>query len=227
MYDIAVVGLGGVGSVLVEKLSRFLNYSEEQEILLTLIDGDDYEVKNYTRQEFGRCGSKADIKAKELSFKFTRLSIEALKIFIDPLNVSSIIKNNQIVFLCVDNHKTRNIVSNHCKKLKDVILISGGNELTDGNVQIYVRKGGVDLTPDLCSYHPEIESPTDKLPSEMSCEELAKSEPQLFFANLGVATLMCWAFYRTVIKGILDNVSETYFDILTLCVDAKRRTLRQ
>lgn len=225
-YNIVVVGLGGVGSILIEKIGRFLNYAADTHADITLVDGDDYEVKNYMRQEFGRTGSKSDIKAKEVGYKFRNLSLTPIKLYIDPTNVGSIIQDGQIVFLCVDNHKTRMIVSNYCKTLKDIILISGGNELTDGNVQIYVRKGGVDLTPDLCSYHPEIASPADKLPSEMTCEELAKSEPQLFFANLGVAFNMCCAFYRTVVRGIVDDISESYFDIMTLCSDAKRRTVR-
>ena len=46
------------------------------------------------------------------------------------------------MFLCVDNHKSRMIINNYCKQLNDVILFSGGNEFTDGNVQIYVRKEG-------------------------------------------------------------------------------------
>jgi molybdopterin/thiamine biosynthesis adenylyltransferase len=226
-YNIIVVGLGGVGSVLIEKIGRFLNYAADTKADIMLIDGDDYEVKNYTRQEFGRVGSKAEIKAKEIAFKFKNLTVTPIKVFIDPTNVKDLIQEKSIVFLCVDNHKTRMIVSNYGKTMNDIIIISGGNELTDGNVQIYVRQGGKDLTPDLCAYHPEIANPADKLPSEMTCEELAKSEPQLFFANLGVATIMCWAFYRTVIKGIVDQFSETYFDIISMCSDAKQRVVRE
>jgi molybdopterin/thiamine biosynthesis adenylyltransferase len=225
-YKIVVIGLGGVGSVLIEKIGRFLNFAANTQADITLVDGDAYEVKNYERQEFGRVGSKAEIKAKEIGFKFKNLRVSPINLYIDPMNVSSIIQDGHIVFLCVDNHKTRMIVSNYCKTLRDITLISGGNELTDGNVQIYVKKGGVDLTPDLCSYHPEIANPADKLPSEMTCEELAHSEPQLFFANIGVAFFMCCAFYRVVIKGIVDDISESYFDIMSMCADAKRRTVR-
>ena len=113
-----------------------------------------------------------------------------------------------------------------CKNLKDVTLISGGNDLTDGNVQIYIRKDGVDLTPDLCAYHPEIANPDDKLPEEMSCEELAESEPQLYFTNLGVATIMCWAFYNAVVKGQHEK-SEIYFDITQMASSAKMRIVKQ
>jgi len=45
----------------------------------------------------------------------------------------------------------------------------------------------------------------------MSCEELQNSEPQLFFTNLGVATIMCWSYYN-IKNNDLTN-SEIYFDI--------------
>ena len=117
------------------------------------------------------------------------------------------------------------IVSNYSNNLTDVTLISGGNDLIDGNVQIYIRQNGSDITPDLCSYHPEIANPDDKLPEEMSCEELALSEPQLYFTNLGVATIMCWAFYNVVVKGEYEK-SEVYFDITQMASNAKARIVK-
>lgn len=220
--DIVIVGLGGVGSILIERLCRFLNYSTDLSANILLVDGDSYEAKNYERQEFIRIGNKADIKASELQMRFSKLCIDSFQEYVTPENISSIIKENNIVFMCVDNHKTRMIVSNYCKQLKDVILISGGNELTDGNVQLYVRKDSKDLTPDLCKYHPEIANPEDKLPNEMSCEELSQSDPQLYFTNLGVATIMSWTFYNAVVKESYER-SEIYFDILTMNSNSKVR----
>lgn len=224
--NITIIGLGGVGSILVERLCRFINYSHDLEADILLVDGDEYEQKNYERQEFNRIGNKADIKATELELKFNQLGLDVYDAFINPDNVSEVIKEGNIVFLCVDNHKTRMIVSKYCQQLQDVTLISGGNEFTDGNVQIYVREGGKDLTPDLCAYHPEISNPEDKLPDEMSCDELSQSDPQLYFTNLGVATIMCWAFYNAVIKGEYER-SEIYFDILSMTTDAKTRIVKE
>jgi molybdopterin/thiamine biosynthesis adenylyltransferase len=214
MTGIVVVGLGGVGSILIERLCRFLNFSNEAPPHILLVDGDEYEIKNYERQEFTRLGNKADIKAGELSMKFNKLIIDAWEDYIDEGNVSDVIESGNIVFMCVDNHKTRKIISNYCKTMEDITLISGGNDLTDGNVQFYVRENGKDLTCDLCKYHPEIANPEDKLPTEMSCEELSMSEPQLYFANLGVATIMCWTYYNVVVKKDYDPTkSEVYFDL--------------
>lgn len=222
---IVIIGLGGVGSILSERLCRFLNYSGEHEVNILLVDGDVYELKNYERQEFNRIGNKADIKADELGMKFSNLGFDIYDAYINEANIANVIKEGNIVFICVDNHKSRMIINNYCKKLNDVTLISGGNELTDGNVQLFVRKEGEDITPDLCVYHPEIANPDDKLPEEMSCDELAQSEPQLYFANLGVATFMCWMFYNCTIKE-QHEISEVYFDLVNMTSDAKIRTLK-
>ena len=223
--NITIIGLGGVGSILSERLCRFLNYATDMSANIILVDGDTYEHKNYMRQEFTRLGNKADIKAGELEIKFSDILFTSYEAYINEANISDIIKDDTIVFLCVDNHKSRMIVSNYCKELENVILISGGNELTDGNAHCYVRQDGKDLTPDLCAYHPEIANPDDKLPEEMSCEELSNSDPQLYFTNLGVATLMCWLFYNVVVKKQYER-SEVYFDILSMTTDSKIRIVK-
>jgi len=230
--DIAIIGLGGIGSILCGRLGKFLNYSRElRTVNVALVDGDEYEDKNYERQEFSAIGNKAKSKSIDLKMKYPNLNVTAHEVFVNENTAADIIKEGSVVLLCVDNHKTRKIVSNYCKQLQNVTLISGGNDFIDGNVQIYVRKCGEDLTPDLCSYHPEIANPDDKLPEEMSCEELANSSPQLYFANLGAATLMCWAFYSFVVTGNPPMVgeayiSDAYFDITTMSVIASARVVK-
>ncbi len=222
---IVIIGLGGVGSILVERVCRYINFSDDTEKNVLLVDGDSYEPKNYERQDFIHMGNKAEIKVDELEVKFQNIEFDTYDAYINESNIEEVIKSGDVVFICVDNHKSRMVINNYCKKLNNVTIISGGNELTDGNVQLYVRKGGADLTPDLCTYHPEIANPDDKLPDEMSCEELSESEPQLYFTNLGVATLMCWMFYNSVINNKHER-SEVYFDITTMTSDAKIRTVK-
>ena len=222
-FPIKVIGIGGVGTILADKLSRFLNYGNGFEARITFIDGDTFEPKNRDRQDFLIAGGKKSIvKATEFQEKYTELNYSAFDDYVDRNNVASLIKSGDIVFICVDNHKTRKIISDHTKTLNDIVVISGGNEYTDGNVQIFIRKEGKSLTPSLSDYHPEIENPRDRTPGEMSCEELAQSEPQLFFTNLGVATFMCFAFYNTVVKNN-PNYSEVYFDVLSMSADPKTR----
>lgn len=224
--NIVIVGLGGVGSALSAMIARYVSYSSKATMgQITLVDGDSYEPKNEVRQDFDALGNKAEVKAQQLSTQFPRAEFKVVKEFIDTKNVGNIISEKTIVFLCVDNHKTRKIVSEHCSTLQNIVVISGGNEMTDGNVQIFIRKGGADQTPSLLTYHPEIANPVDKLPSEMSCEELASSSPQLYFANLGVAVFMCWAFYNIINSKKPITKSEIYFDLVTLSYDSKTRVL--
>lgn len=225
--QIKIIGLGGIGSILSDVLCRYLNYLEDFDSVLTLIDGDEYESKNQERQSFDRFGNKASAKQDELKDKFCNLQIKTFEEYITKKNITKQILNKDIILMGVDNHKTRKIVSDHCKNLRDVTLISGGNDLTDGNVQIFIRANGIDITPSLTDYHPEIKDPEDKHPSEMSCEDLHKSEPQLLFTNLTVATLMCWSFYNIKIIHSFDGQSEIYFDILKMAMDAKIRFVNQ
>lgn len=224
--NIKVIGIGGIGSDLVGKLARFLHYSVNEPIPMTLIDGDEYEEKNRERQEFRRLGNKAYIKSREIMKQYYKLDVDSIEEYITEDTVRDSINDRDVVFLCVDNHKTRRLVSNHCKTIKNVVLISGGNELTDGNVQIYIREHGVDMTPDLTSYHPEILNPDDKSPDEMSCEELSVSEPQLYFTNIGVSTFMCFAFWNVVIERN-NKVCEVYFDMKLMAADPKIRPVKR
>jgi len=221
--EITIIGLGGIGSVLSNTISRYLNTNiNHHPVTINLVDGDDYEDKNLTRQEFENFGNKAGIKHRELRNKFTKIYYKPFPFFVDEESISKIINEDSVVFVCVDNHKTRRLISKFAEKLNNIIVISGGNELTDGNVQIYVRKGGRNVTPSLTDYHPEIENADDKSPDEMSCEELSNSKPQLYFTNFMVASYMVAAFYNVIEKENY-NFSEVYFDLLTMNSSSKVR----
>src|SRR5262249_26965442 len=114
-----------------------------------------------------------------------------------------LLRPGDYVFLCVDNHPTRKLVSEQCGRLPVVALFSGGNEGVDpprehgtyGNVQVYIRQDGKDLTVPLTRFHPEIANPKGKLPTDASCVELAASTPQILFTNLAVASALLNAFF--------------------------------
>lgn len=221
--DIVIIGLGGVGSMLCDNLSRYLNHLNVPGICVALVDGDHYEQKNSARQTFTRLGDKASVKCAEMGYKFNGISFTDYNEYINESNVAKLISENSIVFLCVDNHISRKIISDHCQTLNNVTVISGGNEYTDGNVQFFKRKGGTNLTANLTEYHPEIEFPEDQSPEDMSCEELSQSEPQLLFTNLTVATIMCWMFYSDHMQKDVTKHGEVYFDISSMAVLAKVR----
>ena len=212
MLEIKAIGIGGIGCALLPFLCRYLQYAGEP-ARLTLIDGDSFERVNAPRQAFSAPGNKAEVKSRELAREFEALAFRSVPEYVTPDNVARLIGAGSVVFLMVDNHASRNLVSRHVYSLADLTLISGGNDYEDGNVQVYVRQGGRDLTPSLTRYHPEIAHPQDRNPAALSCEELmAAGAPQLLFANLMVASLMLNAFYA-IRQGRL-NYSEVYLDIV-------------
>jgi len=212
MIEIKAIGIGGIGCALLPFLCRYLQYSGEK-ARITLIDGDRFERSNAARQAFSGLGNKAEVKAGELAREYEAVAFRSRPEYVTEDNVARLIGEGEVVFLMVDNHASRLLVSRHVSSLADLSLISGGNDYEDGNVQVYIRQGGLDLTPSLARYHPEIAAPQDRNPAAMSCEELmAAGAPQLLFANLMVASLMLNAFYA-LRQGRL-NYSEVYLDIL-------------
>ena len=212
MLEIKAIGIGGIGCALLPFLCRYLQYSGEP-ARLTLIDGDRFERGNAARQAFSGLGNKAEVKSRELAREFEAVAFRSRPEYVTEDNVARLIGEGEVVFLMVDNHASRHLVSRHVSSLADLSLISGGNDYEDGNVQVYIRQGGLDLTPSLARYHPEIAAPQDRNPAALSCEELmAAGAPQLLFANLMVASLMLNAFYALRQGGL--NYSEVYLDIL-------------
>lgn len=210
---IKIVGAGGIGGWLLPPLSRYLNYNGCK-AFVTVIDGDSYEMKNRERQDFHEEGNKAEVQIGRLKDLFPKVEFKARGEYVTSDSIDYLIEDGDVVFLCVDNHKTRSLMSEFCEEMEDIVLISGGNEYTDGNIQVHVRRDDENLTlPIANKFHPEIQEPADKSPHEMSCEELAVSEPQLIFTNFYIAALMLNAFYSHMQNGV--QYSEVYGDILT------------
>jgi hypothetical protein len=228
-----VIGLGGIGCIVLEYLAVFLK-GLARPVRLVLIDGDRFEVANARRMVFGKVGNKAEVKAAEVAawLGSTEVSVVAVPEYVSPENLERLVRPGDHVLLCVDNHPTRKLVSEHCGRLSDVALFSGGNDGVDpprergtyGNVQIYVRQGGRDVTAPLTRFHPEIANPKGKLPTEASCAELAASTPQILFTNLAVASALLSAFFAhtcgrlTYQEVKLDIVEARMLPQLPVCV---------
>jgi molybdopterin/thiamine biosynthesis adenylyltransferase len=208
--DVKVVGVGGIGGALVPFLARLLD-THEPPARLTLIDGDEFEARNRLRQAVPAYGNKATILAAELARTFDRLSVRAIPEYIGEDNVAALIEEGDYVLLTVDNHPSRRVVSDHCSRLGDVVVISGGNELYDGNVQVFVRRGGEERCPSLTQYHPEIARAVGPFPGE-GCDMQVASAPQLLVTNLAVASAMLNALYACL-WGTL-TYEEVYLDIM-------------
>lgn len=220
MNKFKVIGAGGIGSYLVEPLCRYLS-SLNESCEVTVIDGDFYEERNRERQRFSALNvNKAEETVNALVQQFPKIHLTHKAEYITEDNVISLIRENDTVFLCVDNHATRKLVSERCGELNNVTLISGGNEYTDGNVVCYLRKDGQDITRSLTDLDPKIANPEDKNPGEIEnvqregCQREAEISPQLLFTNLAVASLMLNC-YRKCEQGKV-NFHQVYVDIDTL-----------
>ena len=222
--SVKLIGLGGVGHIVARYVALFL-VSFGSEVRLVLLDGDSFELSNASRMFFGACGNKAAVVRDELLPRFTdsSLSLIAIEEYLTPDNISRLILEGDLVLLTVDNHATRKLVNDHCAQLRDVCLISGGNDGvgknangavrrgTYGNVQVYVRSQGQDVTPPLTRHHPEIQTPADRLPTDQSCTELIASVPQILFTNLAVASNILNTFWLYVCGAL--HYGELAFDI--------------
>ncbi|KYK22061.1 hypothetical protein AYK24_02730 [Thermoplasmatales archaeon SG8-52-4] len=217
-----IIGLGGIGCPVSLYLSKFL-FGLNSSSVIYLIDGDEFELANKERMAFREIGNKASIKEAELAELFgDRVVYRTIPDYVTHNNIQNLVQKNDIVFLCVDNHKTRKLISEFCGQTSDILLISGGNDGiqsgktgTFGNVQIYWRESGKNRTNSLTQFHPEIEHPKDVSPgdeTDESCAVLVKRVPQLAFTNLAVASAMLNTLY-TWASGKL-HYEELYLDII-------------
>ena len=203
-----VVGLGGIFSRLALILSEYSRDLAAAPKEITLADGDRFEVKNIERQgiseeEVGRL--KAEVWAKRLGLRFGKLSFSPFPEFVTAKNVAEAIPERSIVLSGVDNHATRLLLSRRVQALDDAVLISGGNELLEGNVQLYLRLEGKSRTLPIEEVHAEMRDPKDRNPGDLSCEErlaLPGGEQQAE-TNMEVARIMA-GFFRSILLSIGD-----------------------
>jgi len=220
-----LIGLGGVGGIVARYLSIYLG-SLEVDTRLVLIDGDAFDDTNVTRMCFSRFGNKAAVVRDDILQHSgdSRLTLLAIEEFVSKENLERLIQPGDVVVLAVDNHATRKLVNDFCATRRDdLCLISGGNDGievdaagrqlrgTYGNVQIYLRRGGEDASPSLTHYHPEIATPVDDLPTEMSCAEAMSHVPQILFTNLMTAAALCNAIWLYLCGEL--HYSELSFEI--------------
>lgn len=211
---IVLVGLGGIGSQLVPSLVRYLAFRPEPRPMLVLVDGDAYEPSNRTRQVFpeGAIGSN---KAEALA-EASRggLTVQAVADFLTEANVATVIRDGDVVLLAVDNHWTRFVVDRHLATLDEVTLISGGNDETDGNVQLVRRRDGEFVDGGLAEIHAEIGRATEaEFAARNGCERQVEERPQLVVTNLMVASAMLNCLWAVLERGSV-SYSEVYLDVI-------------
>ena len=227
-----VIGLGGVGGLVLRLLVPFL-YHEEPDATVLAVDGDHFEEHNRARMWFDRLGPKANVLAEELAAAYgDRVTLLPVPHYLTPQRAPWLLRERDVVFCLPDNHATRRVVERRCARLRDVALFSGGNDGVEGektgtfgNVQVYLRADGRDVTNPISAFHPEIARPADRLPTAAGCAAATASAPQLLFTNASVAAALAGAFYAWR-RGSLAY-EEAYLDLESGRHVPVRRALRK
>jgi len=110
-----------------------------------------------------------------------------------------------VVFLCVDNVKTRYEVSKYMETFDNCLVINGGNERTTGHVTVYERVGGIPLDPNIMDIYPNITPDADKRPDELACTAVAPKHDQIAVTNAIVANVMAMIFIRWLANGTINR----------------------
>ena len=234
---VKLIGTGGVGLCLLPTLCRYLHYNDGDfpDVQISLIDGGHFEERHRDRQDFARVGPKATITVEKYRQKFPRLTFFDQPTYVDDRNAAELIQENDVVLVCVDNQKSRKVVSDRAEQLRNVTVVSGGNDWIDGNVLVHIRRAGKNLTPPLANkYHPEILNPTDNHPSQIEEEQSRRGPsvagPQLLIMNNFLAAMMLNVFYvvvdekrRKQMFAAAENFAETCCELTTLTAKARTR----
>jgi molybdopterin/thiamine biosynthesis adenylyltransferase len=212
---VILIGCGGIGSQLLDPLCRYLAHRPEPRPLLVLVDGDAFEASNLNRQACTRRDlgtNKAEALARVA--REYRIACQAIGERVDETNVGVIVREGDFVLLAVDNHRTRALVDRHVASLDNATLISGGNDETDGNVQLVRRRDGWSVDGHLVEIHPEIGEAADgEEQGQPGCQVLAGERPQLLVTNLMVASAMLNALWQVVESGSVPY-SEVFLDVI-------------
>ena len=226
MQNIVIVGNGGIGSNLGVPLVKLVTYLQNNRtikgsVIIKVVDGDVVERKNVIRQAFinNEAGQKKSsvtaeyLQAVALEMGAEKVKVESHPYYLKDDNIANLIRTNDIVLVGVDNYITRRIIEDRMKKLSTVLVIVGGNEYDDGDVNVIHKENGKFLTPLYTEKHPEV-LVKDLFPDQVSCEAGAVSAPQLILANMTVANFMLEAVHSYLTTKKVEW-HEKMFDLKT------------
>jgi hypothetical protein len=228
---IVIVGAGGVGGWLGIGLAMMAETNAPGSAII-FVDGDNYEEKNKSRQDFNELGNKASVKANELQPKYPntfiagdpRWVVENVKnVAVEEdgstsgvVAASDLLKEGDVVFAVVDNFAARKIIFDAAQNVDNIDVFTGGNDdAFYGTVYHYQRREGKDVSEHPVEWHPELLNPPDRNPGELSCEERAKIEggTQFVATNMAVASYLLARASIVIFEGREDNRHEIMFDL--------------
>ncbi len=213
---VIVVGCGGTGGYLVPNLARLLAHYQERDVKLFLMDGDEVETKNLKRQNF-IASDLGKNKARVLAERYSAAlgyPISYVESYLkepqqlEELSDADSVLGSAIVIGCVDNHRTRQVISQWFRSHQGRFWIDAGNEEMNGQVvcgfhheQVYEQGLDVFRLPCVADLFPEVEADNKAMfNDELSCAERAQENPQNIATNILAANTLL-AFAQQVIMG--------------------------
>lgn len=228
---VVVIGAGGVGGWLIRGLAPMLEFKDPGSMLV-VVDGDNFEPKNLERQDFQIYGNKAQVRFEELQPAYTQTFIiprpfwvvaETLPEQKDDqdeggfLAIHDLLQENDIVFVVVDNFAARKIVFDAAREYTNIDVLTGGNDdQFYGSIYHYQRRDGREMTDHPADYHDELDTPPDRNPGELSCQERAELEggTQLLASNMAVAAFLLARAHLLITEAEgMGKASEIMFDL--------------
>ena len=218
-----MVGAGGTGSILFPNLLRYVSAyhrNREEDFILAVIDGDTLAASNLDRQLFP--GSAVGANKAEALVALHVLGagdqVIAVPQYLGEDNIKDLMTDGDIILIAVDNYSVRAHINKRAKELDNTVVINGGNEDSDGSVQVYIRAGGVNLTPPIDHCHPEIVAKKKDDRRKLSCQQIAElpGGGQTLVANMMSATMILNTLRRYHDGHDLGPTHEAHFDLNTM-----------
>lgn len=219
------IGLGGISE---GWLPAVLLYQQTGVLKLTrilLVDGKMFADHNRSRQYFRTARNKAEERKAVWSAVYPDTPLYSVAMFVDRQNVGQLVRDESVVLVSPDNHPTRVLISDYVEALDNVLLIAGGNDAitttggqsgTQGWATVHCRVGGHTVTPPVTRYHEDLRRSEEKLPTEMSCVELAQAgQPQLLATNLFVGQVMGWLLHRYLTQPLHQAM-----EVVEVCINS-------
>lgn len=246
---IVMLGAGGTGAHIAPHLYRLL-YALDRQVKFIICDGDTVEDKNLVRQNF----TQADLgenKARVIAERYSDVfgletsyiphfieNAEQLATLLSPETHSCFVRKartggrwetfHELVILigAVDNNRSRKLCQEVFLKAKELIYIDSGNGEYTGQVVCGIRRGGKTFYKPVGLLYPEVNSPEDLFPTEMSCAEASVSAPQTIVANLMAATTVVTMIYNILVLGS-NTVQQATFSTRSVNIRAVQKESRR
>lgn len=213
------IGAGGTGTHLIGSVLPYLeghHRDKNEPWQYVVIDGDNFDPGNLSRQLFDP-SMVTQNKAESMARMYNRFPIIPVPRFIGKEDLQKMFADGDMVLICADNHSIRALVQERALELDNSTIINAGNELHDGNVQLFVRRNKKNETPPITFLHPEIKFVKKDDRAAMTCAQAAAlpGGGQLILANQAAAQHMLEALYRVHYSPSVPlNWTEITFDLL-------------